>query len=558
MKNTYKALKLSSAVLLILLSFISCDKDYISIDSKVLGKENANFEAKDTIISITSYNKKLSALKINNLSSNLFGFFNDPAFGQTTASVVTQIAPTSFSPDFGDNTAIDSVVLRVPYFSKVDADNSPDDNGNEVYTIKDSLYGSADIKISIYQNNYFLRAFNPDPNIVGSQNYYSMSDIAVAGTDNLAVTENAVINFDTQKGALIHEIPGFIPSHKAIVLKSGSGDDETTERLKPALRVKLDTDFWKTTIIDKEGDAVLSNSNNFNDYFRGLYFKAEAVAGDGNMILLNFASSDANIIIYYSKDSTVAGERTQSSYTLNFSGNRLNPFITDYNLVTLADGDQDLGDEKLYLKGAAGSMAVIDLFGPYVDNNGNDVHDGLDDLRDEYFDAVNDNPLKLINEAQLVIYEAPSLSGGVDYHKYDRIYAYDVNNNTPIIDYLFDPSENTTDPVNSKIVHLGQRLDKDDNGIFKYKIRITEHLNNLIFKDSTNTKIGLALSNNVNYTTSAQILNSADDVTAVPAATLLTPRGTILFGTNVTVTDPDDPDVDKKMRLEIFFTDPNN
>ena len=29
-------------------------------------------------------------------------------------------------------------------------------------------------------------------------------------------------------------------------------------------------------IIDKEGDAVLSNANNFNNYFRGLYFKAGA------------------------------------------------------------------------------------------------------------------------------------------------------------------------------------------------------------------------------------------------------------------------------------------
>lgn len=551
MKNTYKALKLSSIVLLTILSFVSCDKDFNTIESDVLGKDNSNFITDNGSISITAFNKKLNSLKINNLSSNQFGFFNDPAFGQTTASVITQITPTSFNPDFGDNVEIDSVVLRVPYFSKVDADNSPDENGNEVYTIKDSLYGSANIKMSIYQNNYFLRDFNPDPDIEGPQNYYSLSDIAVTGTDNMAVTENAIINFDSQKGALIHEVPEFIPRSNTIVLSTGSGDDKTTERLKPSFRAKLDIDFWKTTIIDKEGDAVLSNANNFNEYFRGLYFKAEAIDGDGNMVLLNFASTDANIKIYYSKDSSVAGERTQSTYTLNFSGNRLNTFINDYNLVTLADGDEDLGDEKLFLKGAEGSMAVIDLFSS-DDLNSNNISDQLEDLRDEYRDADGD-PIKLINEAQLIIYEdTPSLSGGTDYHKYDRIYAFDINNNSPLMDYLFDPSESPTDPFNSKIVHLGQRIDKDDNGIFKYKIRITEHLNNLIFKDSTNTKIGLVLSNNVNITTNTQILNSTDAVTAVPATSLLTPRGTILYGSNENVP------VDKRMRLEIFFTEPDN
>ena len=117
MKNTHKALKSSSVILLIALLFISCDKDFNTIDSDVLGKDNANFITDNSNISITAYNKKLNALKINNLSSNLFGFFNDPAFGQTTASIVTQVTPTSLNTDFGDNSVIDSVILTFPYFS---------------------------------------------------------------------------------------------------------------------------------------------------------------------------------------------------------------------------------------------------------------------------------------------------------------------------------------------------------------------------------------------------------------------------------------------------------
>ena len=68
-------------------------------------------------------------------------------------------------------------------------------------------------------------------------------------------------------------------------------------------------------------------------------------------------------------------------------------------------------------------------------------------------------------------------------------------------------------------------------------------------KDSTNTKIGLVLSTNVNYTAPSQILESEDGTETVPAAALLTPRGTILHGTNTTD--------NKKMKLQVFFTEPN-
>ena len=84
-----------------------------------------------------------------------------------------------------------------------------------------------------------------------------------------------------------------------------------------------------------------------------------------------------------------------------------------------------------------------------------------------------------------------------------------------------------------------------------YKIRITEHIKNIIFNDSTNTKLGLVISNNVNYAAGVEILNNAD-LEIVPAATILTSRGTALHGSNENV------DTEKQMKLEIFFTEPNN
>jgi len=284
------------------------------------------------------------------------------------------------------------------------------------------------------------------------------------------------------------------------------------------------------------------------------------------MILLNVASSSSNIIIYYSRDTSADNnERIQSTYTLNLTGNRLNTFINDYSTVNLADGDKILGDDKLYLKGTEGSMAVVELFKGMVDCDGDGTPEtpAIDCFKNTYRvsdgnggykrDGAGNYLLKqLINEAQLIVYEDNTITTpSEDYHKYDRIYAYDIANSTSTIDYQYDPTENTSQPYYSRYISLGQRITTD--GVSKYKIRLTEHLNNILIKDSTNTKIGLVLSSNVNIATNSEILNSADDVTAIPSTSIITPRGTILYGTNVSALNED-----KKMRLEIFFTKPES
>ena len=400
MKNTIKALKFPTVFLLVISSFIACDKDFSVIESDVLGKENANFGTENLNLPIVAYNKKLHSLQINNLGSNLLGFFDDDEFGQTTASIITQLSPATFSPDFGNNPVIDSVILSIPYISKI----TGIEDGNNTYSIQDSLYGDASkpIKLTIYRNNYFLRSFNPNSNN-RPQNYFSKANSGVNTTDNFALTDNSIINFDDHKGDIIKETE-FIPSNDAIKTTVVDGDNTVTTRSVPAFRTHLDEAFWTSAIIDQEGQSVLSNASNFNDYFRGLYFKAEAVNGEGNMILLNLASTDANITIHYSKGADDA--RTQSTYILRFSGNRLNTFINNY--IPLADGDADLGDETLYLKGAEGSMTVVGLFGK--DDAG--LEDFINDFRmsDGNGGYLKDNTTgnfvlkRLINEAQLVVF----------------------------------------------------------------------------------------------------------------------------------------------------------
>lgn len=556
MEKIFKDLKFTGGLLLIVITFIACDKEFNTIESDVIAVKH--FEIDHAIVPITSFNKKLDSLQINNLPTTVFGVFNDPVYGQTKASIIAQLVPTTYPTSFGGNPVIDSVILSIPYYNKTAAD-SPDEDGNTVYSISDSLYGNSPIKLSIYQNNYFLRDFDPSSQTNETQRFYSNANGAINNTDNFAVTENGTINFDEFKGALIYKNENFTPSSDAIVEKKANGDEETLERSIPALRVKLDPAFWKTTIFDKEGKPELNSANNFKNYLRGLYFKAEAISNDGNMIFLNLKSTNSKITIYYSYDSTTTtGDRLQNTYTLNFNGNILNTFINNYSAVPLANGDKTNGDEKLYLKGTEGSMAVVDLFTGTVDYNGVQIN-ALDAFKKTYR-AVDDDGnyiikngdfvlKKLINEAQLVIYEDKNMTAPDDYHKYDRLYAYDIKNNISITDYNYDPTGNTTNPFNSKYIHLGQRQ-TDDNGISKYKIRLTEHLNTILLKDSTNTQIGLVLSTNVNETSNSTILNSNDIVTGVPSVSIITPRGTILYGNNQNVPS------NKRMKLEVFFTNP--
>ncbi|WP_299548351.1 DUF4270 domain-containing protein [Seonamhaeicola sp.] len=560
MKKTIKALQIPAIVLLLVTSFIACDKDFYVLDSDVLGKDNANFgTGVDSLMPIISYNKKLEKVQINNLPSNVLGFYDDPEYGPTTASVITQILPSSFDPDFGENPIIDSVVLSIPYFNRTIA---IDDEGFAEYTISDSLYGNPvdDIKLSIYENGYFLRDFNPD-NLGEPQNYFSYANSGDV-SNNYALTDNSTINFDNFKGALIKDTI-FTPSSDNIITVVRTDTDTTVTRLVPSFRVKLDTLFWETAIIKKQGQSELSNANNFKNYFRGLYFKAEAIDGKGHMILLNFASSDATITIHYSRDDEANdGERLQATYSFNFNGNRLNTFINEHTRV-VDNGDKTLGDEKLFLKGGQGSMAVVSLFDGMVEytdeNNNTTIISALEAFKRTYR-AVDDKGefitesttgdfvlKQLLNEAHLLIYEdETSTTTMEDYHKYDRIYAYDIENNFQTIDYTIDPTENFSSALNSKVISLSQRDTINKN----FKIRLTEHLNNILLRDSTNTKIGLVLSTNVNVTGNSEILKSEDDVTGIPTATILAPKGTILHGSNENVPDG------QRMILKLFFTDP--
>jgi hypothetical protein len=182
-------------------------------------------------------------------------------------------------------------------------------------------------------------------------------------------------------------------------------------------------------------------------------------------------------------------------------------------------------------------MAEIELF---KNDNGVDL---LEEIRSKEW---------LINEANLSIYidkDMLSSSGGII--EPSRLYLYDIKNKAPVIDYFVDNSAGPK-PYQNKVVHGGLiQLDEDKNGLM-YKIRMSEHIKNIVRKDSTNTKLGLVVSSDINNTINIEVEDS-DFMTFTPNSSAINPLGTVLIGPS-----PSAENYDKRMRLNIFYTEVNN
>ena len=132
-----------------------------------------------------------------------------------------------------------------------------------------------------------------------------------------------------------------------------------------------------------------------------------------------------------------------------------------------------------------------------------------------------------------------------------RLYLYDIVNKAPLIEYFIDNSAGAKDYQN-KIVHGGSiELDEDKNGLM-YKIRISEHIKNVIRKDSTNVKLGLVVSSDISNSMNVEVKNK-ESMTFTPTSSAINPLGTALIGPS-----PSDEYYKKRMRLDLYYTKLND
>jgi len=542
-----------------ILVFFSCDKDFASIDSDVISSENAiNFSTSSIDYPLVASNLRLSPVKSNNLPSFMLGYNNDPNFGETKASFLGQVIPAEFSPSFGDNVVLDSVILTIPYYSR---GIETDEDGLITYEI-DSVYGNTATKLYVYKSNFYLRDFDPTGDFSDSQNYYSNGAMSNSEFINQADIEAELL---FESGVLGDGSDDFVPSAERIDLTQldSLGESFVSSSLAPAVRLKLNNpndNFWESLIFENENNSVLINPNSFKEFFRGLYIKAEGVNSEGAIMLLNFASSNTKLTLYYTSETTTENDtdsggtvsetiETQNEYVLNFTDNLINIYENNFN-VDVSNSNTTDGDEKIYLKGGEGYMSIIDLFKGDVENENGEMVNAYDHFKNSFFNEENEVANKIINEAYIEFYVDQSQN---IQSEPDRVYLYNFEQNTALIDYFLDQSVSST-TINAKINHL-EPLTRDGDSItgdgIKYKIRITEHLNNLIIRDSTNAKLALVVTSNVGSIDNFSILNSGEEDLDFPSGAILSHKGTILHGSQSL-------DVDKRPRIKIYYTDPND
>ena len=572
MMNTTFLRKLT--VVLVAIFFASCDKDYNTLGSDIVGNGNFGFDSE--IFEIAAHNQNTGPVQTNNLPVNSLGYYNNSVFGKSTASLVTQLQLETVAPTFyatPTSIQIDSVYIYVPYYSKLSSTDAT--TGDKTYEELDSILPikkaeRKPIKLSLYRSGYVLRDYDPASSFNEAQKYYSDQQPEI----------------DAVKGTPLASDNNFTFKNTEIKLlkNNGTGTGTVKERLAPGLFFNLDAaakDYFETAIIQASSDKLVNN-NAFKQYFRGLYIAAENSSGSidqGSMARMNFIGGSITIVYhdYISKAEADLGTaaKTRKTIVLKMSGNTVN-FLNDTpsSSYTTAYTTPVPNADKLYIKGGQGSIAVLDLFGG--DFNKNSA--ALNRMRNEKW---------LINDASITFYIDKGTMGTTETEP-NRVYLYDLTNKRPFVDYYYDNSTGASSKYN-KFVYGGIISENNLKVIpytsttrgTKYKIRVTNYIRNLVkngnyknsdnindvTKDSTNVKLGLVVTENINTTTNATLKNpftytmsdkDGNTVTKIskyfPVMSVVNPLGTVLYGGNYPISHPD---YDKRIKLEIYYTKPN-
>ncbi len=608
MRFLSRSQSLSCLVLLFAISLVSCEEDITTIGNGVI--DGDPFVTDMAVYDVFAFNKKVEAVQTNSLPIYQLGVFNDPVFGRTTASITTQVSLPggAGNPTFGtysqltedtsdsddiestieENETVTEVFLYIPYSRNSSADSDLDGVANEFdvdpldpnsdsdgdgltdnqerlagsdplnedtdgdgilddedtstlanrFPIKrdlDSIYGNreAPFNFKVERSTFYLRDLDPNTNFQESQAYFSNQEFAPAFVSDVLYEGEVQIN-DEQTLIFQEDDPD-------------TEDDESLESpqvIEPGIRVPLNAAFFQNNILDKEGQSELISDSNFKDFFRGIHLTVTPLTDD---IMLLLDLRNASITIGYEYDRVVDGEleKDEREFILSLitgqgnapiQGNAVNTLVSDmYPLEVMNALDTGNNSERIYLKGAAGSYAEIKLFD---ENNGEDV-----------INQIKANNW-IINEANLVFYvDRASLDAAGSVEEPPRLYLYNADNNNP----LYDPARENSiadTPLGIYLDYDGFLEESNEKGI-KYTVRITDHINNIIIRDSTNATLALTISPDIRISGTANAMLSGNVEKRLPVAANLTPLSTILFGSTAAVSE------ENKLKLEIFYTETN-
>ena len=602
---------LTSLVIPFLVTFFnSCEKDFHQVSGRLFDSEI--LQSQSLIVPVNTFQEGVSAVESSGLPLAQLGQINHPVFGNSQAKIVSQIS-ISTDPFFGnfrqvieenpndnnasqiqENEKVRGVYLEIPFFTnQLDSDNDgvvdafdvdpndpnsnsdsdnltdleelqanlnplnsdsdgdgildheDDDNAgydieNSVYEI-DSIYGNPEAMFNLKVTNltYYLNALDPTLNFEKDQLYYSNQDFYEDGFyDHVLFDDQIELNFNELRFLYKEDDP------------ETDEIDETTQietRLSPRLRVPLEASFFQEHVLDKEGDPVLANNNNFNEYMRGIIIQTDQFAEDLYMLLdisngvikieYTFDEYDTNGTVDNADDDSII--TSYKTFEIALDGIQVNILknsrfdATISQCIALSDSGQQ--SDKLFIKSGQWHGRVR-LFGAQSGGINNIL---LDSLR---------NQNQLINEAKLSFYVDANYNTNVDLVP-PRLYLYDLQNGSSLLDQNTDNSESLTGTNLSKLRYGGVLELNESNKPYRYVFNITEHISNIIRSDSTNIDLGIVVSADIKDVSFRATKNEKQTKIKYPTSSLLNPLGVVLVGSK-----PEANQENKKVQLELLFT----
>tara|TARA_B100001057_G_C22845005_1_gene948646 strand:- start:789 stop:2615 length:1827 start_codon:yes stop_codon:yes gene_type:complete len=587
--------------------FLTCDKEYHSVGVDLLTEtslKTSSFRAP-----VYSYQKKLNYFQTDGLPLGQLGRIQIPGFGVSKASITSQLMYSGL-PVFGnytqgaedtidnstlidENEKVTAVYLDIPFFNNrddadqdgvidsfdidpqdpesdsdgdglsdldetklnlnplsddsdddgildgIDQDSSNYDYENNIYEI-DSIFGNrgANFNLEVYELTYFLSPLDPLQNFERNKKYYSDTDFFEQGFVGAKLCDTLYsLNFEELSFNFKEDDPETEDTDERNKIQS---------RLSPRIRVPLDINFFQTKILDNEGADPLSSYDNFIRFFKGIVIRANNFSDDLYMLL---DINNANIQIEYDYNfnnlngtldniSDDVVEINSKTFTLNFNGVRFNTLkhenIRSEIHKEVQFGQNNVASKKTYLNGN-GYFSTIKLF-----DKQNSQNELLNELRKNKW---------LVSEANLFLYVDQDHYVSSDIDIIERLYLFNYSNGSPVIDFTLDNSVNNNLKNRDKFIY-GGFLEYDDlNRPYRYKFRITNHVNRLIRKDSTNYTIAIAPANGISSIGYKRAQTSDLEFINYPSISILSPLGVVLHGS-------DGEEIDSsKTELEIFYTE---
>ena len=502
------ALKYLGLFSIVFFTIISCEKEIETIGVNLV--DNNNFSTdKDTSEVITT-NEDILRVPTSGVDQYLLGVYSDNEFGTLKASIVSQLnlPVTEEAYNYGTNYGIDSVLVFIPYQSTKAADKYSD--GKPKFSI-DSVFGNPDIefKLGIYELETFLNTLDPNdpskPAIYYSDKEFQKSEVPLY-TGNFKINPNDTVAY------VKRYMPNGITTYKIDTVKA-------TDK-SPSIKIPLNKNLIKQIFVDNAAGAEFQSLDDFQRYFRGFYIEAEALTSNkSHLISLNMAN--AKMIIYYSKDedegATVdlngnkingeLGVRTKHNFEFAFGGVKSNVLKRDIT------APHQSGEDRLYVQGAAGSIATIDLF-----------------KNENYVDFQDNN--WLINDANLIFYVDQNAASDI---APEQLFIYNYTDNLQF-----------TDVMTEGIDAVGGKLERDDAGKpYRYVFKITDYISRLLKTDEPLELVKIGL----------KVYNPSDTPSAISDVKIReyswTPKGVVLYGDNPSFGD-------KRVKLEISYSKINN